>query len=66
MVVAPGEFTSGSAWLSDETILQQAKEMWRQLCQEQISEYGEKYFEKAIRSLEKYTKTQVNKLKIIH
>nr|CAI5859872.1 unnamed protein product [Callosobruchus analis] len=58
VVVAPGEFTSGSSWLSDDVILQQAKEMWKQLCQEQRTEYGEDYFEKAIRSLEKYTKNQ--------
>ncbi|XP_023022668.2 D-beta-hydroxybutyrate dehydrogenase, mitochondrial [Leptinotarsa decemlineata] len=58
VVVAPGELTSGSSWLSDETILEQAKDMWKQLCQEQRQEYGEDYFEKAIRSLEKYTKTQ--------
>lgn len=58
VVVAPGELTTGSSWLSDQTILDQAKEMWKQLCQEQRTEYGEDYFEKAIRSLEKYTKTQ--------
>lgn len=62
VVVAPGEFTTGSSWLSDDTILQQAKDMWKQLCQEQRTEYGEDYFEKAVRSLEKYTKTQENDL----
>ncbi|KAJ8984264.1 hypothetical protein NQ317_007497, partial [Molorchus minor] len=63
VVVAPGEFTAGSSWLSDETIVEQAKEMWRQLCQEQRTEYGEDYFERAIRSLEKYTKSQVSYVK---
>ncbi|CAH1173673.1 unnamed protein product [Phaedon cochleariae] len=58
VVVAPGELTSGSSWLSDETILAQAKDMWKQLCQEQRTEYGEDYFEKALRSLEKYTQSQ--------
>ncbi|CAH1131336.1 unnamed protein product [Ceutorhynchus assimilis] len=57
VVVAPGELTSGNTWVSDEIILSQAREMWKQLCQEQRLEYGEKYFETAVRSLEKYTKS---------
>ncbi|XP_066140912.1 D-beta-hydroxybutyrate dehydrogenase, mitochondrial [Euwallacea fornicatus] len=57
VVVAPGELTSGNTWVSDQIILNQAKDMWKQLCQEQKLEYGEKYFETAIRSLEKYSKS---------
>lgn len=57
VVVAPGELTSGNTWVSDELILNQAKDMWKQLCQEQRLEYGEKYFETAVRSLEKYSKS---------
>ncbi|XP_056647611.1 D-beta-hydroxybutyrate dehydrogenase, mitochondrial [Diorhabda carinulata] len=58
VVVAPGELTSGSSWLSDQHIIDQAKDMWKQLGQEQKSEYGEHYFETALRSLEKHTKAQ--------
>lgn len=60
VVVAPGELTSGNTWVSDQLILSQAKDMWKQLCQEQKLEYGEKYFETAIRSLEKYSKSPVS------
>ncbi|ENN81185.1 hypothetical protein YQE_02406, partial [Dendroctonus ponderosae] len=60
VVVAPGELTSGNTWVSDQIILSQAKDMWKQLCQEQRLEYGEKYFETAIRSLEKYSKSPVS------
>ncbi|KAF7287974.1 D-beta-hydroxybutyrate dehydrogenase, mitochondrial [Rhynchophorus ferrugineus] len=56
VIVAPGEITSGNTWISDEIIIGQAKDMWRQMCQEQRLEYGEKYFETAVRSLEKYSK----------
>jgi 3-hydroxybutyrate dehydrogenase len=59
VVVAPGEFTAGNSWLSDQVILEQARDMWAQLCQEQKIEYGKDYFETAVRSLEaKYTKCQ--------
>ncbi|XP_017768973.1 PREDICTED: D-beta-hydroxybutyrate dehydrogenase, mitochondrial [Nicrophorus vespilloides] len=58
VVVAPGEFTSGSTWLTDEDMREQAIEMWSQLSQEQRSTYGEDYFETAVRSLEKFTKAQ--------
>lgn len=58
VVVAPGEYTAGNAWTKEDNMLEQAKEMWHQLCQEQRTEYGEEYFETALRSLEKYTKSQ--------
>ncbi|KAJ3630113.1 hypothetical protein Zmor_027057, partial [Zophobas morio] len=59
VVVAPGEFTAGNSWLSDQVILEQARDMWAQLCQEQRIEYGKDYFETAVRSLEtKYVKCQ--------
>lgn len=59
VVVAPGEFTSGSSWLSDEDLWEQARDMWGQMSQEQKQIYGEDYFERAVRSLEKYTKSPV-------
>uniref|UniRef100_A0A336M7P3 CSON005882 protein n=1 Tax=Culicoides sonorensis TaxID=179676 RepID=A0A336M7P3_CULSO len=55
VVVAAGEFAAGAAWLSDETMIDQAKQMWKQLSEEQRHSYGEDYFEAALRSLEKYT-----------
>lgn len=61
IVVAPGEYTTGSAWLSEESIREQAREMWEQLREEQKLDYGEEYFEVAVRSLEKYTKSQVSR-----
>lgn len=33
----------------------QARNMWSQLSAEQKTNYGEEYFERALRSLEKYT-----------
>lgn len=78
-VIAAGEFASGTAWLSESTMLEQvccgpffkfnqryvslifdisfnqARNMWSQLSAEQKSNYGEEYFERALRSLEKYT-----------
>lgn len=62
IVVAPGEYTSGTSWLTDDHIRNQAREMWEQLCEEQRKAYGEEYFETAVRSLEKYTKAKVIKL----
>uniref|UniRef100_A0A6M2DTY0 Putative corticosteroid 11-beta-dehydrogenase n=1 Tax=Xenopsylla cheopis TaxID=163159 RepID=A0A6M2DTY0_XENCH len=56
VVVAPGEYTSGNAWLSETSLLNQAKDMWEQLSQEQRQLYGEDYFEQALRSLEKFVK----------
>lgn len=35
--------------------IQKARNMWSQLSAEQKSNYGEDYFETALRSLEKYT-----------
>lgn len=60
VVVAPGEHSAVSSWLNDNNLLEQARDMWQRLAQEQRQDYGEEYFEAAIRSLEKYTKPQVN------
>lgn len=60
IVVAPGEYSSGSYWLTEEGIREQAREMWEQLMEEQRLEYGEEHFEAAVRSLEKYTKSKVS------
>ncbi|KAI4457836.1 short-chain dehydrogenase/reductase family 9c [Holotrichia oblita] len=59
ITVAPGEFTACSSWLTDELLVEEAREMWGRLSKEQKREYGADYFETAIRSLEKYTKVQV-------
>ncbi|XP_044739638.1 D-beta-hydroxybutyrate dehydrogenase, mitochondrial isoform X2 [Chrysoperla carnea] len=56
VIVAPGEYTTGSGWLDDESLREQAKDMWSHLSREQQEEYGEEYFERAIRSLEKFTR----------
>lgn len=60
VVVAAGEYTTGSAWLSEEKLLEQARDMWKRLSDEQKGAYGEDYFETALRSLEKYTKSAVS------
>lgn len=60
VVVAAGEYTTGSAWLSEEKLLEQARDMWKRLSDEQKGAYGEDYFEQALRSLEKYTKSPVS------
>lgn len=57
VVVAAGEYTTGNAWLSEEKLLEQARDMWKRLSDEQKGAYGEDYFEQALRSLEKYTKS---------
>lgn len=61
VVVAAGEYTTGSAWLSEEKLLEQARDMWKRLSDEQKGAYGEDYFEQALRSLEKYTKSAVSR-----
>lgn len=58
VVVAPGEFSSGNTWLTDDSIRDQARDMWKQLHKEQRNSYGEDYFESAVRSLEKFSKPQ--------
>lgn len=61
VVVAAGEYTTGSAWLSEEKLLEQARDMWKRLSDEQKGAYGEDHFEQAMRSLEKYTKNAVSR-----
>lgn len=56
-IVCASEFTAGSAWLDDQTMLDQSKAMWELMSDEQKITYGEDYFEQAIRSMEKYTTT---------
>lgn len=65
VVVAAGEYTTGSAWLSEEKLLEQARDMWKRLSDEQKGAYGEDYFEQALRSLEKYTKNAVSPVALI-
>lgn len=62
VIVAPGEYTTGSSWLDDEHLLEQAKDMWQHLSKEQQEEYGEEYFERACRSLEKFTRGPVSNI----
>lgn len=60
VIVAAGEYTTGSAWLNEEKLLEQARDMWKRLSDEQKGAYGEDYFEQALRSLEKYTQNAVS------
>uniref|UniRef100_A0A7G3AFF8 Putative d-beta-hydroxybutyrate dehydrogenase n=1 Tax=Lutzomyia longipalpis TaxID=7200 RepID=A0A7G3AFF8_LUTLO len=55
-VVAAGEYVTGTSWLNDKLLMEQASQMWARLSDEQRKVYGKEYFENAIRSLEKYTK----------
>lgn len=66
-VVAAGEFASGTAWLDDENLLEQAKAMWKNMSDSQRFEvYDEKYFEYTIRQLERFTKVTVDLTPAIH
>lgn len=66
-VVAAGEFTSGTAWLDNEQLLEQAKVMWKNMSDsKRFQVYDEKYFESTIRQLEKFTKLNVNVTPAIH
>lgn len=66
-VVATGEFASGTAWLDDEDLLDQAKVMWKNMSDSKRFEvYDEKYFEFTIRQLERYTKVTVDLTPAIH
>lgn len=67
IVVAAGEFASGTAWLDDEELLEQAKEMWKDMSSSKRFEiYDEKYFEFTLRQLERYTKVTVDLTPAIH
>lgn len=67
IVVAAGEFASGTAWLDNEELLEQAKAMWKCMSDSKRFEvYDEKYFEFTIRQLERYTKVTVDLTPAIH
>jgi len=53
-------FILGNAWFTDEILLGQARYMWKSMSNEARAEYGEDYFEQAVRSLETYTKGEVS------
>lgn len=66
-VVAAGEFASGTAWLDNEELLEQAKVMWKNMSDsKRFQVYDEKYFESTIRQLERFTKLNVNVTPAIH
>jgi 3-hydroxybutyrate dehydrogenase len=66
-VVAAGEFASGTAWLDNEELLEQAKELWKNMSDSKRFEvYDEKYFEFTIRQLERFTKVTVDLTPAIH
>jgi short-subunit dehydrogenase len=66
-VVAAGEFASGTAWLDNEDLLEQAKAMWKSMSDSKRFEvYDEKYFEFTIRQLERFTKVTVDLTPAIH
>lgn len=67
IVVAAGEFASGTAWLDNEELLEQAKTLWKNMSDSKRFEvYDEKYFEFTIRQLERYTKVTVDLTPAIH
>ncbi len=67
IVVAAGEFTSGTAWLDDEELNDQARAMWKSMNESLRFEIvDEKYFEFTIRQLERYTKVTVDLTPAIH
>lgn len=67
IVVAAGEFASGTAWCDNEELLEQAKTMWKNMGDSQRFEvYDEKYFEQSIRQLERFTKVTVDLTPAIH
>lgn len=65
-VVAAGEFASGTAWLDDDELLEQAKTMWKNMTDSTRELYDEKYFEFTVRQLERYTKVTVDLTPAIH
>lgn len=67
IVVAGGEFASGTAWLDNEELCDQAKAMWKTMNDSLRFEIAdEKYFEFTIRQLERYTKVTVDLTPTIH
>lgn len=65
-VVAAGEFASGTAWLDDDELMEQAKTMWKNMSDNQRETYDEKYFEATIRQMERYTKVTADLTPAIH
>lgn len=56
VIVETGEYISGNAWLKDNnSLLEQARDMWMQLDPQTRKEYGEELFQKEMLALEKYT-----------
>ncbi|XP_043798696.1 D-beta-hydroxybutyrate dehydrogenase, mitochondrial isoform X2 [Apis laboriosa] len=56
VIVETGEYVSGNAWLKDNnSLLEQAREMWIQLDPQTRKEYGQELFQKEMLALEKYT-----------
>ncbi|CAL7937143.1 unnamed protein product [Xylocopa violacea] len=56
VIVETGEYISGNAWLKDNnSLLEQAREMWTQLDPQTRKEYGQELFQKEMLALEKYT-----------
>lgn len=67
IVVAAGEFASGTAWLDNEELCDQAKVMWKNMNDSLRFEIAdEKYFEFTIRQLERFTKVTVDLTPAIH
>ncbi|XP_066999152.2 D-beta-hydroxybutyrate dehydrogenase, mitochondrial [Anabrus simplex] len=56
VVVEPGDYTTGNTWFTNDTLLEQARLMWKTMSEEARKEYGEDYFEQKVRALETYTK----------
>lgn len=65
-VVAAGEFQSGTAWLDNEDLHDQAKTMWKNMSEATHQSCDEKYFEFTIRQLDRYTKVTADLTPAIH
>jgi NAD(P)-dependent dehydrogenase (short-subunit alcohol dehydrogenase family) len=67
IVVAAGEFGSGTAWLDDEDLCDQARTMWKKMNDSLRFELvDEKYFDFTVRQLDRYTKVTVDLTPAIH
>ncbi|KAK6620830.1 hypothetical protein RUM43_011126 [Polyplax serrata] len=62
VVVEPGDYTTGNLWFNDSKILQDARNMWKQMPDQTKEEYGKDYFEYKVRTLQEYTKGPVTDL----
>ncbi|XP_046670752.1 D-beta-hydroxybutyrate dehydrogenase, mitochondrial [Homalodisca vitripennis] len=53
VVVEPGIVTTG-CWFEEKTVLEEAKNMWKEMSEEVRFDYGEDYFEYKVRTMPEY------------